>query len=56
MLGEELEQGAQEDLEFMKPFRSRGVAIDLSENGREQVSATMISASEVEAAKAKTGH
>lgn len=53
---EELEQGAQEDLEFMKPFRSRGVAIDLSENGREQVSGTMISASKVEAAKAKTGH
>ena len=50
---EDIENGAAEDPDFVKPFASRGVKVKFSEGSKESVTLTTISREAVDAEKAK---
>ena len=52
---EDLEPGAYQDAEFMKPLESLGTRVTVEENGKEQTRLTRISSATVDEARQKSG-
>ena len=51
---EQIESGAYQDPEFLKPFESRGESYSIRENGRESAQLKMIPAENTPAQKERT--